>query len=499
MSETMRNFWFWAGFLSVPALIVAGCKAVGPDYVRPALALPQAWNKSADTNAPQAVSAPVVSVAATNDALALSQWWTVFADPTLSSLMERARRNNRDVKQAEARLRQARASRNLARAERLPTVDSSASASRSRGSEKAGSGRVSSVYDAGFDASWEADIFGAKRRAVESAEATLEASREDLRDVMVSLFSEVALNYVSYRSYGVRLEITETNLAAQADTYAITRWRQQANLVTQLDVDQARVSLEQTRAEIPALKTGRDEAAHELATLLGEAPSALVPLLERGRPAVPVAVRELAMGVPADAMRRRPDVRKAERELAAQTAEIGVAEAARYPDLTLSGSVGLEALKAADLFTWGARTVSGALAAGWTLFDGGQIRQKVAVQTALQEEKLGAYEAAVLTALKEVENALVAYANEQDRRRALRDAETAGQSAFVLARDKYKSGLIDFQTVLTTQQSLLTVQDSLASSEAEVTSDLIRLYKALGGGWNPLAPDHEKNEAAKKR
>jgi len=465
------------GCCGVLALVAAGCKAVGPDYVPPALTLPPAWGAAA------------VPPASTNDAAALSQWWTVFNDPVLSEFVERAQHNNLNVRQAEARLRQARAERSLARAERLPTVDANASASRSRSSEKAGSGRTTSGYNAGFDASWEADLFGAKRRADESAEASLEAAREDLRDVLVSLVSEVALNYVSCRAYQIRLDITETNLAAQTETYAITRWRQQANLVTQLDVDQARVSLEQTRAGIPALKTGRDEAVHELATLLGEAPAALQPLLTRGLPSVPVAEKELAVGVPADVVRRRPDVRKAERELAAQTAEIGRAEAARYPDLTLSGTVGLEALKKGDLFAWGARTASGALTAGWTLFDGGQIRQKVAVQTAMQEEKLGAYEASVLTALKEVENALVAYANEQDRRRALRDAEEAGRSAFKLARDKYASGLVDFQTVLSTQQSLLTVQDTLASSEAEVTSDLIRLYKALGGGWNPLAPE----------
>jgi NodT family efflux transporter outer membrane factor (OMF) lipoprotein len=455
---------------------------VGPDYRRPETPVPAAWSGGA-TNAVAAI------VATTNDAVALSQWWTVFNDPVLSQLVEQARTNNLDVKQAEARLRKARAQRNLAKAERLPTIDANGSASRSRGSEKAGGGGISTMYANGFDASWEADIFGAKRRAVESAQATLESSQEDLRDVMVSLFSEVALNYVEYRSYEARLEITETNLAAQTETYDITRWRQQANLVTQLDVDQARLSLEQTRAGLPALQTGRDQAEHQIATLLGLAPGSVKALLEGRRLTVPVAVSELAVGVPADVVRRRPDVRKAERELAAQTAEIGVAEAARYPDLTLSGSVGLEALKSGDLYTWGARTASGALKAGWTLFDGGQIRQKIAVQTALQEEKLGAYEASVLTALKEVENALTSYANEQNRRRALRDAVVAGQSAFGLARDKYASGLIDFQTVLSTQQSLLTVQDTLASSEAEVTSDLIRLYKALGGGWNPLAPE----------
>ena len=453
----------------------------GPDYKRPETLLPTAWSGESGVSATNAV--------AMDDSASLCCWWSVFRDPVLSAFMAQARANNRDVRQAEARLRKARAQRNLAKAERLPSIGANGSASRSRGSEKAGGGGTSTMYANGFDASWEADIFGAKRRAIESAQATLEASQEDLRDVMVSLFSEVALNYVEYRSYGARLEITETNLAAQTETCDITRWRQQANLVTQLDVDQARLSLEQTRAGLPALQTGRDQAEHQLATLLGQAPGSLKALLDSRRLAVPVAASELAVGVPADVLRRRPDVRRTERKLAAQTAEIGVAEAARYPDLTLSGSIGLEALKAGELYTWGARTAAGAVKAGWTLFDGGQIPQKVAVQTALQEEALGAYEASVLTALREVEDALTAYANEQNRRSALREAVVAGQSAFGLARDKYESGLIDFQTVLSTQQSLLTVQDSLASSEAEVTSDLIRLSKALGGGWDPLAPE----------
>ena len=463
--------------LSSVVFSMAGCMTAGPDYKRPETLLPTAWSGESGVSATNAV--------AMDDSASLCCWWSVFRDPVLSAFMAQARANNRDVRQAEARLRKARAQRNLAKAERLPTIDAKGSASRSRGSEKAGGGGTSSIYDNGFDASWETDIFGAKRRAVESAQA----SQEDLRDVMVSLFSEVALNYVEYRSYGARLEITETNLAAQTETCDITRWRQQANLVTQLDVDQARLSLEQTRAGLPALQTGRDQAEHQLATLLGQAPGSLKALLDSRRLAVPVAASELAVGVPADVLRRRPDVRRTERKLAAQTAEIGVAEAARYPDLTLSGSIGLEALKAGELYTWGARTAAGAVKAGWTLFDGGQIRQKVAVQTALQEEALGAYEASVLTALREVEDALTAYANEQNRRSALREAVVAGQSAFGLARDKYESGLIDFQTVLSTQQSLLTVQDSLASSEAEVTSDLIRLYKALGGGWDPLAPE----------
>lgn len=342
------------------------------------------------------------------------------------------------------------------------------------------------MYGNALDASWELDLFGGKKREVESADAALEASQASLSDVLVTLTAEVALNYVEYRSCQARLVITETNLAAQAETYAIARWRRDANLVSQLDVDQARMSFEQTRAELPSLRRGLDQTEHQIAVLLGQAPGSVKALLGGSRP-VPSAAEAIAVGVPADLLRRRPDVRQAERKLAAQTAQIGVAEAGRYPDLTLSGSVGLEALTADHLYIAGARAAQGAVKAGWTLFDGGRIRQKIAVQTALQEEALGAYEAAVLTALKDVENALTAYVNERERRDALREAEAAGSNAFRLARDKYASGLIDFQTVLDTQKSLLTVQNTLATSEAEVTAGLVRLYKALGGGWDTQA------------
>jgi NodT family efflux transporter outer membrane factor (OMF) lipoprotein len=451
---------------------------VGPDYRQPDIATPTNWSSTA-TGAVRA--GPL-------DPEALSRWWDVFGDPVLSNLLDNARRNNLDLKQAEARLRQARAQRRLAEADRLPTVAVDASASRIKGSEETGSGATRSSYASTLDASWEADLFGGKRRAAESAEASLQASQEERHDVLVSLLAEVALNYVQVRSSQVRLAIVSTNLAAQTETYDITRWRQQANLVTQLDVDQAKVSLEQTRAALPALRTSLDQAGHQLAVLLGEAPGSLAACLETSAPAVPVALSELAVGVPADVLRQRPDVRRAERSLAAQTAQIGVAEAERYPDLSLSGLIGYEALSAGDLYSAGARTAQGLVRAGFTLFDGGRIRQNINIQTALQEEALAAYEAAVLAALKDVEDALVAHANERARQRALQDAATAAESAFGLARDKYASGLIDFQTVLGTQQSLLTVQDALASSQADSTAALIRLYKALGGGWVPSDP-----------
>jgi NodT family efflux transporter outer membrane factor (OMF) lipoprotein len=478
----------WTWFAPLVCLLLGGCMTVGPDYTQPAVSTPTNWSVPTD-GAVQ--TGPL-------DPLALGQWWIAFDDPILSDLMLGAQHNNLDLRQAEARLRQARAQRRLTGAERLPIASVGASARRSSGSEKMGSGSraTTTSYANTLDASWELDLFGGKRRAAESSEATLQASREALRDVMVSLLAEVALNYVQCRSAQVRLSIVESNLVAQTETYQIAVWRQQANLVTQLDVDQARMSLEQTRAELPTLRTSIQQSEHQLAILLGVAPGRLLKQLNAGAARIPTYSSRLVVGVPADALRQRPDVREAERKLAAQTAQIGVATAARYPDLTLSGSIGIEALSFGDLYTAGARTAQGLLNAGFTLFDGGQIRQKIAIQTALQEEALAAYEATVLRALKDVEDALVAFANECARQTALHDTVAAGESAFNLARDQYTAGLVDFQTVLSTQQSLLSAQSALASSRAEVTSNVIRLYKSLGGGWTPsLGSDDTPSKA----
>ena len=266
--------------LAASCLLLGGCLAVGPDYAPPAAKAPPAWN------------APVGGAVAAGpaDALALGRWWSVFGDPVLSGLMQEAQRNNLDLRQAGARLRQARAQRRLAGAERLPTASAGASARRSSGSEKTGGGAraTATSYGNTFDASWELDLFGGKRRGVEASEASLQASKEELRDVMVSLLAEVALNYVQYRSAQVRLSIVESNLTAQAETCQIAVWRQQASLVTQLDVDQARMILAQTRAELPALRTDLHQAEHQLAVLLGVAPGTLLPRLDAGAARIPV-------------------------------------------------------------------------------------------------------------------------------------------------------------------------------------------------------------------
>jgi NodT family efflux transporter outer membrane factor (OMF) lipoprotein len=493
---------FCVGLALAAALVgLTGCK-VGPNYKAPQTAAPANWTS--------AMSGGLSKAAA--DTNLLARWWTMFKDPTLSELIERARVGNLDLKQAEARVREARAHRGIAKAALFPTVGANASASRSTSGNESGSGvtgnlgtgatgnlgsgGTSDLYAAGFDASWELDLFGGKRRSLEAATASWQASVESMNDVMVSLLAEVALNYVEVRSDQALLSITESNLTTRSETYDITRWRHEAGLTTQLDEEQAKASLEQVRAQIPTLRTSLEQAKYRLAVLLGQPPGALNEVLAEAK-AVPVAPADVAVGVPAEALRRRPDVRSAERKLAAQTAEIGVAEAARYPSFSLQGSIGVESLAFANLYSASARAAQGAAQAAWTLFDGGSIRQNIKLQTAMQEEALSFYESTVLGALQDVENSLVAYANEQGRRDSLAAAVQSSQNAFELARYQYSSGLVGFQTVLDTQQSLLSAQDQLAISEAKVTSNLISLYKALGGGWTPMAaPDKAVKQTA---
>ena len=472
--------------LSIALLALNGCMSVGPDYVPPQTQLPARW--TAATGAHLTANA--------DDAYTLAGWWKTLDEPMLSELIERAASGNRDLAQAEARVREARARRGISEADRFPTLQASAGATRRRGSEETGGGKTTELYAAGLDASWELDVFGGRRRALEAASASLAASEYELRDVLVSLLAEVALNYVDTRAFQTRLSLAEASLRLQSETFDIVRWRNEAGLATQRDVEQARLNLEQTRAQIPALRIGIAHAANRIAVLLGQNPGTLDDVLAAPR-AIPAAPPGVAAGVPAEALRRRPDVQRAERQLAAQTAQIGVATAALYPNFALIGSIGLEALSAGRLLTASAITTSIGANIGWTAFDAGRARQNIAVQTALQEQALGRYQAAVLAALQEVENALVAYASEQQRREALTAAAAAARNAAALARHQYAAGLVDFQVVLDAQRSLLALEDQLASSQGTVISNLVRLYKALGGGWTPLANGAGENKDSK--
>ncbi len=474
--------------LALAVVILSGCAAVGPDYVKPQTPVSAAWNNRLKGDA--ASGKP--------ERQPLAAWWAVFKDSELTGLVEQAVAGSLDLRKARAKLREARAKRGAAQTELYPALDASGSAARSRTSGDTGTGTTGALYTAGLDASWELDIFGGVRRSVEAAEADLQASQEDLRDVLVSLLAEVALNYADLRTYQTRLDAAEANLKSQDETCRLTLWRFQAGLSDELAAQQARYNLENTRSKIPTLRAGVEEAKNRLAVLLGKQPGALHGMLKDHKP-IPAVPLKVAVGIPANVLRQRPDVRRAERQLAAQTARVGTATAELYPKFKLSGSIGLEALTLGSLFSSGSGTMSGGSSFSWRIFDAGAVRRNIETQSALQEQYLVAYEAAVLGALKEVEKALTAYAEEQHRRDALSEATRAAKEAAELARYKYEAGLSDFSSVLEAERSLLTFQDELAQSEGTIVSDLINLYKALGGGWESLVPEEKKPPAKEKR
>jgi multidrug efflux system outer membrane protein len=462
-------------------LILGGCATVGPDYAPPDTPVSPNWHAELKGG----LSAGEM------DLHTLAAWWKTLNDPGLSSLIDRAVSDNLDLKKAKARVREARARRGMAKADLFPTVDATGSATWSRTSKDTGSGKSYDLFAATFDAGWELDIFGGVRRSVEAATGDLQASQEDFRNVLVSLLAEVALNYVEVRTFQTRLTLAEGNLEAQNETYRLALWRYQAGLSDELAVQQARYNLENTRSQIPTLRTGLEEALNRIAVLLGEQPGKLHSELEKREP-IPVTPLNVAVGVPADVLRRRPDIRKAECQLAAQTARIGVATAELYPKFTLSGSIGLETLSLSNPSSSGSWTLSGGPKITWAIVKAGAIRQNIEVQSALEEQYLIAYESTVLSAFEEVENALVAYAGEQQKRQSLGEATQAARKAAELAQHKYQAGLTDFSSVLDAQRSLLSFQDQLAQSQGNVISNLIRLYKTLGGGWTSMAAD--KNE-----
>jgi NodT family efflux transporter outer membrane factor (OMF) lipoprotein len=453
--------------------MLSGCMTVGPDYSPPEMQTPGAWQKEIAG----------VTADSRSEVEILAKWWTTFNDPLLSDLMERAVAGNLNLKQALNSVRQARIQRGITDADRFPSVNSSGSAGRTYSKDMSGEFTGTNSFRLGLDASWEADLFGRVKRSIEAADANLEATEESYRDILVSLLSEVALNYIEVRSYQAQLLVAESNLESQEETYNIARWRYQAGLTTELDVENASKNLEQTRSQIPSLKSSLEQAKNRIAVLLGSEPGALDSLLDEYRP-VPDAPNEIAIGIPADLLRRRADLRKAERELAAQTAKIGVAEAERYPRISLSGDIGLSALALGDLFNSDSLSTGGNSGISWPVYDAGRIMKNIEIQYAAREQKLIAYRAALLTALEDVENAMTSYTYDLARRDSLLKASESAEQAAETSRAQYSSGLIDFQSVLEAESTLLTFQNNVVQSDAQIIKDLIGLYKALGGGWS---------------
>ena len=457
-------------------LALTGC-AVGPDYRPPKTVTPDEWHQLPQTGV------RVESV----DAPSLAAWWTTLNDPQLNEFIERALADNKTVKQAYARVVQARAQRSIAGAGFWPNIGSSTSASRTKSESNFNErGEAVSVvgenYSGGLSASWELDLFGGQRRSYEAAAAQLAAREADLRDVLVVLLGDVALSYVGVRTAQSRLDFAERNLESQREALDITRWRADAGLTTVLDVESANTNYQQTRSQIPLLESSLVQNMNRLAVLTGQTPGALEASLQQRKP-IPIASVDVVAGVPADVLRRRPDIRSAERQLAAQTAQVGVATAALYPSLSLNGSISWQALRASDLFD-GNRVERNGLTLSLPIFNGGALRQNINVQNALLDQALASYESVVLAAYEEVENALNSWTSEQRRHESLIEAVGSARRAAELALVQYNSGLVDFQTVLTADRQLISLEDSLAVSDGEMTSNLVRLYKALGGGWS---------------
>jgi NodT family efflux transporter outer membrane factor (OMF) lipoprotein len=420
----------------------------------------------------------------------LARWWAAFNDPALDSLVGRALGSNLELRTAAARVREARALRGVAQGALLPQVDAGATYARehlSANVPQLGSGMTGNLYQAGFDASWEIDVFGGTRRSVESGTAEEEAAVENLRDVRVILLADVARSYVELRGFQAQLAIALENVDAEEKTSALTRNRRDAGRATDLDVARAEALVSTTASAIPALETAIRLSIHRLGLLLGQEPGALKAELSAAKP-IPKAPTEIPVGLPTDLLRRRPDIRRSERELAAATARIGVATADLYPRFFLTGAFGPESVSASNFLTAASRQWSVGPQIQWALFQGGRIRAQIEVQNARQEQAAIGFERALLRALKDVEDALVLHAREQVRRRTLAQAVASQERAVRLADQRYAQGLVDFLSVLDAERQLYVAQDALVQSDREVVTDAIALYKAVGGGWKVEEP-----------
>jgi len=447
------------------ALALGGCASLKPAATdaHAGLAMPPAWS----------------AAAATSEATTPATWWLRFGDPQLDALIGAALAANTDVDAAKAALRQSRALAEVQSARNGPSLNTSGSAQRGRSN----SSSASNSFRAGFDAGWEPDIFGANRSAAAASDLDAQASVANLGDVQVSVAAEVALAYLGLRSTEARLAIAESNLASQQETLQITQWRVQAGLATSLDAEQARTAVEQTRAQATALRTSAQQSRHQLALLTGRSIGELT-LAAGALPSIPA---DLALSFPAQTLRQRADVRAAELKVSAAAQRVVQADAARYPSFNLSGSLGLSALTLSGLSGPGAVASSILASVSVPIFDGGAAKAQVRAQQAALDQARAGHRAAVLGALKEVEDALVALRGDRERVETLGRAAEAAANAELLARQRYAGGLIDFQTVLQTQRTLLSAQDSVAGASADLAADHVRLYKALGGGWGPDA------------
>jgi len=496
------------------ALSLTGC-TLGPDFKSPGWASPMSWFAG-----PKETLKPPRSVLVAEPVD--PDWWTLFRDPVLTGLERRVAAENLDVQAAGIRLTESRAQLGVARAAEFPTLNGNASYTRQQSSNngffsiapgaagaKSANGASGNstggiqtrglkpfdIWQAGFDSSWEVDFWGRVRRSVESASASVEAADEAKRSALTSSLAEVARDYIQLRGVQTQLQIARDNVRTARQSLNLTQQRAAGGVTTDLDVANASAQLRTTLAQIPQLEQQEAQSINALSLLLGQPPNALRTELQVGKPVPPVPPR-VPVGLPSELARRRPDIRQAEAQLHAATADIGVAQANFYPTLKLTGSFGLQSLQLNHAFDLNSKQYAAGPGLTIPLFEGGQLRATLQLREALQQEAAIAFQKTVLQAWHDVDNALTAYQAEQTRRDELIQAVAENQRALGLAQSRYQQGVADFLTVLDAERSLLGAQLQLADSTTTVSSNLVALYKALGGGWEVDMPE-QRTTAAK--
>ncbi|MCF7837128.1 MAG: efflux transporter outer membrane subunit [Candidatus Marinimicrobia bacterium] len=464
------------GVWSFGACCLAGCLTVGPDYEAPRVTTPTRWQAAAgEASEPEALAA----------------WWQVFDDPDLTGLVTATREQNRSLAAAVGRFDGYLAAYGIARAGFYPAVSAQAGVAWDRRSERVhvplafeSTDNPGWLYQGGFTMTWELDLWGRVRRGREAARGEMQAALEDVRHLLVMLQAQVAAEYILLRTAQQQLAYAEQNLALQAETLEMTRERFEAGLTGELDVHQAKLNLAATTAQTPRIRARITEALNALCLLTGNLPGAHDHLLTPGP--VPQAAAPPAL-LPAELLRRRPDIRAAERNLAAQTARIGVARADYYPLLTLNGAFAVASTYSAEVFRPAALNYNLGPSLSWSIFNAGRVRNRVRAEEAATRATLAQYEQTVLAAYRECENALAAHQREAERLEALQAAVAAADQSVTLVNELYRSGLTDFQNVLDMQRQLAAHQDALAQSQGQLAAQWVAVYKAFGGGWSPAA------------
>jgi NodT family efflux transporter outer membrane factor (OMF) lipoprotein len=471
----------WPPIFLIFVLLSGACAKVGPDYVRPETKVSQDWLEAGD----QRLS---------REPADYRSWWQAFKDPVLDRLIGTAYRENLTLRIAGVRVLEARAQLGVASGNLYPQSQQATAALEKerlsrKGIEGSSAGAPLNFLQSkmGLTANWEIDFWGKFRRAIESAESSLLASVANYDNALVSLTGDVASNYISIRTLEKRLDIARENVETQRESLKIAEARYEGGATSQRDVEQAKTVLASTQATIPVLQTQLRQTQDALSLLLGMPPERLTDL-RQNQAVIPAPPPQVAMGIPLDLLRRRPDVRAAEYQAAAQCAQIGVAKAELYPAFSLIGNFGflstdINRFKLGEMFQWQSRTVDAGPTLQWNIFNYGQITNNVRFQDATFQELLIAYQNSVLNAQKEVEDNLIAFLRAQEQARFLEEGAAAAANSLKLAVVQYREGITDFTTVLTAQQSLLSAQDSLATARGNISGSLVGVYRALGGGW----------------